>query len=67
MITPAMIIRVPAAGSQLKLNVVVATASPAVLRMSSPGQSKGIVHGSSARNSFTAVMLVIEKIAMITR
>ena len=31
-----------------------------------PGQAKILVHGSSASRSFTAVMLVIEKIAMIT-
>ena len=63
---PAMIIRVPAAGSQLKLYVVEATGSPAVLRTSSPGHSNAKVNGFSARNSLTAVMLVIEKIAMIT-
>ena len=34
---PAMIIRVPAAGSQLKLNVVEATGSPAALSTSRPG------------------------------
>ena len=57
----------PAAGSQLRLKSVVATGSPAVLRTSRPGQAKILVHGSSARRSLTAVMLVIEKIAMITR
>ena len=37
---PAKIISVPAAGSQLKLNVVVATGSPAVLSTSRPGHAK---------------------------
>ena len=36
---PARIISVPAAGSQLKANVVVATGSPAVLRTSRPGHA----------------------------
>ena len=38
-ISPAMTSSVPAAGSQLNLNWV-GTGSPALLRMSSPGQSK---------------------------
>ena len=64
---PARIIRVPAAGSQLSVKLVVATGSPAGLKTSRPGQAKIFVHGSLASYSFTAVMLVIEKIAMITR
>ena len=63
---PAMIIKVPAAGSQLKLNVIEASGSPAVFRTSSPGHWNAKVNGFSARNSLTAVMLVIEKIAMMT-
>jgi len=37
---PATIIKVPAAGSQFSVNVVLATGSPEVLRTSSPGQAK---------------------------
>ena len=63
---PARIISVPAAGSQLKPNVVVATGSPAVLRTSRPGHANAKVNGSSARYSLIAGMLAIEKIAMMT-
>ena len=38
--SPESTIRVPAAGSQLSVNVVLATGSPAVLSTSRPGHAK---------------------------
>ena len=62
-----MIISVPAAGSQLSVNVVVATGSPAALSDVEPRPRRTVGPRLLGQHSLTAVMLVIEKIAMITR
>ena len=46
---PAMIIRVPAAGSHPKVKVVDETGLPLALSTCSPGQAKATVHDSFAR------------------
>ena len=66
-IRPEISISVPAAGSQLKLNVRLVSASPSGLRTSRPGHSNVVVHGDSASQSFTAGICAIEKTAMMIR
>src|SRR5215210_750833 len=51
---PDISISVPAAGSQLKLNVRLLTASPSGVRTSRPGHWNVVVHGDSASLSLTA-------------
>ena len=64
---PAKIIRVPAAGSQLKMNVVEATGSPGgVEHLEARATGTRRSRAPRRANSLTAVMLAIEKIAMIT-
>ena len=62
---PEISISVPAAGSQLKLNVRLLSASPSGLRTSRPGHWNVVVHGDSASQSFTAGICAIEKTAMM--
>jgi hypothetical protein len=64
-IMPEISIRVPAAGSQLKLNVRLLTASPSGLRTSRPGHSNVVVHGDSASLFLIAGICAIEKTAMM--
>ena len=63
-IRPEIAIRVPVAGSQLKLNVRLESASPSGFTTSRPGHWKVVVQGDSARASLTAGICAIEKTAM---
>ncbi len=64
---PEISISVPAAGSQFTLNVMLESGSPSGFLTSSPGHSKVVVHGDSARASLTAVICAMEKTAMMIR
>ena len=58
---------VPAAGSQLKLNVSELSGSPSGVTTSRPGHWNVVVQGDSASASLTAGICAIEKIAMMIR
>ena len=64
---PASTISVPAAGTQLRLNVNDDKGSPLLVTTSSPGHWKVVVNGFFASASFTALRFAIEKIAMMMR
>ena len=64
---PENSINVPAAGSQLKLNVMEVSGSPSGSRTSSPGHSKVVVQGDSASQSLIAGICAIEKTTMMIR
>ena len=66
-ISPAMTISVPAAASQLKLNVGDASGSPGRVMRSSPGQWKVIVTAPRRARSLMAVICARQKIAMMIR
>ena len=66
-IRPEISISVPAAGSQLKLNVRLLTASPSGVRTSSPGHWNVVVQGDSASLFLTAGIWAIENTAMMIR
>ena len=57
----------PAAGSQLKLNVWLLTASPSGVTTFRPGQSNVVVHGDSASLFLIAGICAIESTAMMIR
>ena len=63
---PAKIIRVPAAGNQLKVNVVEdSSVSEPAANTFRPGQAKDVVHGAWPSAAFTGPRLASAKMTMM--